>query len=255
MNAITTSIRKRLAAGSMAGLVLMAVYWLLMLAGAACVWLFALLLTTGRAHAAGGSLAAFSRVLDECVEAGAIRIGPGHPFARCSVTSAQWVSTAGLTDFYRAEYCLGSEARPCARRAFNLFANRAYTPIARLVLQRLDPEGTRYEDPQVLKTEHGHVLALVARLPSGAVEQSFHRWDGKAWRPLDSRRWRNVLAQRLPPGHAVRGAPVVDPETLQARAAVYRKGDADCCPSGGMVRVELGITRTAVTLQAVRLLP
>lgn len=141
-----------------------------------------------------GDLTAFSRVLTECIPAGAVRFGPGAGHERCEVTKARWFSTLGFLDLYQAQYCLGGAAPGCAQRALVLYANRAYTPVARMLLQRVDPGQAQYDDPVVLETREGPVLVLGMRLPGAPRERSYYRWHGERWSPIPASRQLEALA-------------------------------------------------------------
>lgn len=62
-----------------------------------------------------------------------------------------------------------------------LFANRAYTPTARLPLERIDLAGTTYDAPQVHVTPDGYVMRLTALPPRGAPQTSDYRWQDDRW--------------------------------------------------------------------------
>lgn len=130
---------------------------------------------------------AFDRIQSVCAKTGRLTAAALAGSA-CRVTKGRWFSTIGLQDFYQAQYCLHDPAEPatCRQRALLLFVNRAYTPEARLTLERLDAAGTEYEDPQVFATPSGYLLALSATAaPGGAPQTRYYRWQNEAWTPID----------------------------------------------------------------------
>lgn len=103
--------------------------------------------------------------------------------ATCTLTKGRWFSTIEHDDFYQAQYCLRAkaEAASCQQHGLLLFANRAYTPTARLTLERIDPAGTTYDDPQVYVTPTGYIMRLTVRPPRGAPQTSDYRWQDDRW--------------------------------------------------------------------------
>src|SRR5512133_776147 len=88
---------------------------------------------------AGGNVTKFEGVQEHCVQVGKIKFGAKARWANCSVTRGRWVATLDFIDMYQAQYCLGKVAGVCEQRAQVLFGNRAYTPKAKMMLQRIDP--------------------------------------------------------------------------------------------------------------------
>jgi len=73
---------------------------------------------------------------------------------------------------------------------------------------------------------------------------------GRGWMqiraaPLDPKTgagWFDALVAHLPPGHGVWKGIRVDYSTLTGTTAVWRDGDANCCPSGGELWFRLKVT-------------
>lgn len=137
------------------------------------------------APAAPGPLA-FATIQSACVTSGKLTSAALAQSA-CRVTKGRWFSTIDHDDLYQAQYCLHDPAdgATCRQRALLVFANRAYTPEARLTLERLDAAGTEYEDPQVFVTPSGYLLALGASIAPAAPQTSYYQWQNGAWVPLD----------------------------------------------------------------------
>lgn len=132
-------------------------------------------------------LPAFAAIQQSCLAAGP-QVAAALAGSACRVSKGRWFSTIGHDDLYQAQYCLHEATDPatCRRRALLLFANRAYTPEARLLLERVDGAGVDYEDPQVFATPSGYLLALSATAAPAATQTSYYLWlDGK-WAPLDA---------------------------------------------------------------------
>ena len=181
---------------------------------------------------------AFDKIQTECDRAG-VGVGVGvnsvtaaalGRAASCQVTRGRWFSTIEHDDFYQAQYCLqGMKTqrgdKNCQQRALLLFANRAYTPTARLALERIDPAGTAYDDPQVYVTADGYVLKLTVRLPKGAAQTSYYRWQDDRWEPIDTLSWRDTVAGFLPAGSRIGKLPSPDFESMRSEIDFFRQGE------------------------------
>jgi hypothetical protein len=142
---------------------------------------------------------AFDSIQSQCVGAGTASRAALGKSAACAVTRGRWFSTIEHDDFYQAQYCLRAraDAASCRQRGLLLFANRAYTPTARLTLERIDPAGTSYDDPQVYVTPYGYVMRLTVRPPQGAPQTSDYRWQNDRWQVIDTGDRLAVRALRL----------------------------------------------------------
>jgi hypothetical protein len=191
-----------------------------------------------------GNRTALLNVQQECAAVGDIAYGAGQRWASCSVSRGRWVATIDLIDMYQAQYCLGTgQGESCEARALLLFGNRAYTPAAELLIQRIDAGDIDYDDPLVVKNEYGRLLALSARLPDGARSVSYFLWQGQRgkregqWVAIDAQSWRKDLARKLPPGTVASEQPWPDIDTMSAQARLFSKEGAQ--PSAAYV--ELGL--------------
>jgi len=196
-----------------------------------------------------GDLASFERIHSECVSAGEVSFGPQGRWAECRVSKGRWFSTIGHIDFYQTQYCLGNGGEGCAQRALLLFANRAYTPVAKMTLGRLDPGDTEYADPVVRLTPYGRILAIEAQRPGRPAEHSYYLWQDERWQAIDTASWRRDLARRLPPGVDLRGEPLPDFDDMHVAAAVLRQRDS----AAGRAEVELGLVNARLHLKSVQL--
>lgn len=199
---------------------------------------------------ARGDVVKFEGVQQHCVQAGKVKFGAKAEFSECSVTRGRWVATLDFIDMYQAQYCLGKVAGVCDQRAFLLFGNRAYTPNAKVMLQRIDPAGTEYDDPRLVQTKYGDILTMSAHLPDGSESRSYYRWQSAKWIPVESRAWLRELAKQLPKGEAVKTAVWPDIDTMSAQAKLYPAGAS---ASNKTANVELAVTRDRFTVKKVTL--
>lgn len=196
-------------------------------------------ITTTLPARAGNDVTAFPLSYKECVVVGDITIGKDGRWAHCHATKTGWFGTIGLLDFYQTQYCLGAKAEDCDQRAQLIFENRAYTPDAKLLLQRVDAGDAQYDDPKMVDTEQGMVMMLVVHTSGNVDVRRYYLWQTDHWQPLDAQAWQRDIAEQLPAGVLVKKMPWPDINTMSAQTVLYQKGDADCCPSGGMANINL----------------
>ena len=197
--------------------------------------------------------AAFERIQRECVSVGEMVAPALKRAAACRIDKGRWFSTIELDDFYQAQYCLlgkaptGRAATSCRQRALLLFANRAYTTNARLLLERVDPAGTRYDDPQVYVADDGYVMALTVLPPQSAPNVTYYRWHNKLWEAIDTQSWQQTVKQRLPPGSRAVTLPSPDFESMRSRFDFFLPNDDPCCPTGvAEIEFELAAARLVI---------
>jgi hypothetical protein len=183
---------------------------------------------------AGSDVTKFEGVQEHCAQVGKIKFGANAKWSDCSVTKGRWFATLDHIDMYQAQYCLGKGAGECDQRALLVFGNRAYTPNAKLILQRIDPGAAEYDDPLLVKTKYGDILTMSARLPDGSASKSYYRWNSGRWIPVDARGWLRELSRQLPKGQTIQAGAWPDADSMSARAALSGA-------SGKVAAVELGI--------------
>ncbi|NOU01588.1 MAG: hypothetical protein HOO95_08470 [Gallionella sp.] len=190
---------------------------------------------------AGADTAELSIIQYECAQVGDVSFGTGQAWSDCHVSKGSWVATIGLTDMYQAQYCFGNGKDACDQRALVLFGNRAYTPKAKLLVQRIDPGSTTYDDPIVVLNEYGRILVLAAHYPDGGISNNYYLWQKDKWALIDTKGWLEELSERLPDGVSARKGGLPNIDTMSAQARLYRNTDGDCCPSAGIANVQLGL--------------
>lgn len=218
------------------------------------IFLLLTLMLLSPAHAADDVLK-FDGVQQACVQVGEITFGPGGRWAHCHVTRGRWLATMDFLDLYQAQYCLGRNAETCDQRALVIFGNRAYTPEAKALLVHIVDGNMEYDDPLVVIVDDESVMGVSAHGPAGEVRKNYYLWRDDHWVAMDAQGWQRDLAARLPGGMSVREATWPDLETMTAQVRLFRAGDVDCCPSGGLASVKLGLAQTMFTVKQVKVSP
>jgi hypothetical protein len=202
------------------------------------------------AHA-GGDVTKFEGVQEHCVQVGKIKFGANAKWSNCSVTKGRWFATLDFIDMYQAQYCLGKGDGQCDQRALLVFGNRAYTPNAKVILQRVDPGAAEYDDPLLVQTKYGDILTLSARFPDDSVSKSYYRYQSGRWIPVDARGWLRELSKRLPKGETIKAGVWPDADSMSAQAPLYSAGGSGA--SDKVAKVELGLANDRFIVKKVTL--
>ncbi len=123
-----------------------------------------------------------------------------------------------------------------------------------LRLDYRDGEGNPFDGVRAYDTPAGALLEIAFRasgtgnLNAGA----YFLWRNGGWRPLDAQAWITDLQRRLPRGLSVRKGPWPDLDAMTFDSPLWKEGDANCCPSGGVVYVELGIEGDRLVIRSLK---
>lgn len=162
----------------------------------------------------------FPKLQKACVQTPTIRFGAKARWANCEVTRGRWFVTLDFLDQYQTQYCLGKRGETCDKRALLIFANRAYTPKARLLLQQVDAGDTEYDDPLVVSTADAKLMRLTSRRPGSDDRHRYYQWQGTRWGELDSEAWQRELTRKLPAGSIIKTTMAPDLSSMSARVVV-----------------------------------
>ena len=202
-----------------------------------------------------GDQTAFPLSNEQCAAVGDITLGANGRWAHCLVIQNRWFATLDDLDLYQSQYCLGNKVGACEKRVLLLFANRAYTSKAKLLLQRIDSGATTYDDPMMVNTGDHVIMLLSAHHKGGADNNSYYYWQVDRWLPIEAQAWRRQLPRYLPKGVEPKSVSLPDIDTMSAQAKLYRMGDAACCPSGGVADVNLILSKGRFVVKSVDVLP
>ena len=137
---------------------------------------------------------------------------------------------------------MGKTPDSCEQTAQVIFANRAYTPDARVLLVRLDEAGTRYMDPLIVNSDDDSVMSMASRNTADIIATQYFVWRADRWVAIDAQHWLRDLQAKLPKGTSSRNLSASpNLENMRAEVKLFNPQDADCCPSGGVAKVAIGL--------------
>ena len=209
-------------------------------------------------------------VRNQCIEFTEVKRG-GEPedFRDCLVSKFDEFGSVEGQKYYYALYCLipnfvpdnskcgdGSlSAHFYSQRALAIFTSASAGGPLRLVFERANGDigALFYLEPEILRTAVGTILYLpIAYDGTGHGNGSeYYLRERSDWRRIESEAWLKDLEQRLPAGLQIWKGVWQDLRTMQAEAGLYRQGDANCCPTGGVARIQLAIRDGKFVLESV----
>ena len=208
-------------------------------------------------------------IRNQCIEFKDVKPGnkPGD-YRECRISEfGEFGAVDGRTYFY-ALYCLipsesdaGGKcgydsfvARYHRSRALAVFSRDPSNGNVQLVFERADPDfGSAYDKPQMIQNAAGTLLQLsIDADGTGHFNESeYYLRNAGRWERIESEAWLNDLRKRLPNGLEIWKGVWPDLGTMRAEAGLYRAGDANCCPTGGIARIQLAIRARRLVLVSV----
>jgi uncharacterized protein len=180
----------------------------------------------------------------------------------CRVVESGSFGKVGGAEQLFASYCLDApaeEGRSCDLTAVALLSIDPLSGKAERWLQRVDNEGlgNHYGKPELLKLNGVLLLDLPVSVPgTGAFNaSSLYRRDGTHWFEVDVSSWEKELAKQLPPGLEVWKGIWPDYKRMRASTGLYRKKDANCCPTGGSAEIGLRLDGNRLVLASLKVGP
>ena len=209
---------------------------------------------------------------ERCITLTEVKQGsePGD-YRECRVSEFGDLGVVAGRRYYYAIYCLlpvyaaASNGR-CAADSFNssehrtravvIFAGDSAPRDVELVFERASAEIGMYiyRPPIIVSHAAGTLLYLpIAMDGTGNYNRSeYYLREGGRWEQVDSESWIADLAPSLPEDLEVWKGIWPDPRTLSAEVGLYRKADANCCPTGGTLGIQLAIRNRRFVLVRVQ---
>ncbi|MBE0658192.1 MAG: hypothetical protein IH602_10915 [Bryobacteraceae bacterium] len=207
-----------------------------------------------------------------CVEFEAVKAGKGgFDYRECRVTESGEFGVVEGDRYYYAAYCLMpnyvDKESKCGDKSFSASSN-SHRGMAILARDRLS--GTTRVVYRIVGAEiglfHFRKKPLIVRhggetllwLPvtmegTGHFNDSrYFIWRGGKWERFDGTSWEVDLVRQLPPGTEPRKGTWPDLKTMTAEVYLYRDGDSNAGPSGGVARVRLRVAATRLEMVSVR---
>ncbi len=207
----------------------------------------------------------------QCIALSEVKVGPGeNDAAECAVTGFENLGEVDGQNYYYARYCLipnhSKGQGGCGSDTFNgsYFQGRAMAVFiqdgadkARLVFERASSEIGMfvYDAPELVETAAGTVLVLKIALDGTGHgnESEYYLREKGAWQKIESKSWVDDVIKKIPPGVQMWKGLWIDLETMSAKAGLYRKGDANCCPTGGEAHIRVAIENDRFAVKSVKI--
>lgn len=179
----------------------------------------------------------------------------------CVVGAVKTLGTVDTLAIHAMNYCLTDvtrkpDAKRCENNAVYVFSQKPGD--ANWALQ-VSYDDVRHEEPALKPDEvalYHHGAASILHIPgrldgTGGINVSrYYAWSNQRWESIDTDTWIADLKKHLPPGSEFWKGFWYDLKSLTSHIGVYRKGDANCCPSGGIAKVELTLNGTRFALKS-----
>lgn len=188
----------------------------------------------------------------------------------CAVIETGIIGKQDQLTLYYALYCLtpSNPARTdtCAQRRENnpefydadalvIFAQEGQQLTLKPLFEYVDTEiGIyTYGRPTWLNRTGKPILYVPIRVSgTGAGNASeYYLLKGKEWVLLDTHTWVKELNAKLPAGTYIWKGIWPNLQDRYATVGLYKKGDANCCPTGGAAVVQLELDDTRITIKSI----
>jgi len=206
----------------------------------------------------------------KCIDFTGITTGPGET-ADCAVSEFGSLGIFNGQTYHYSIYCLipaysipeggcrsdTFNAQFHKARAMAIFVNDGRSDTVSLLLKRAEEEIglVWYEKPEIIKNPYGTFLYIPVHLDgTGAGNSSeYFIWDkkSKSWQTFDTKSWLDEINPLA--GLSINKGIWPDLKKMSAEAYLYRKNDANCCPTGGKINIRLTIMNGCLAVKSTRI--
>jgi hypothetical protein len=207
-------------------------------------------------------------VKEKCVKFSKVRIGSA-PFEgrECKVTEFGSLGRIDGTNYFFALYCIlpnrSAENSKCgdgtfdakfhAQRGMAVFSSKEDANKTDLDFERADSEiGSRYYNkPEIVDVGNRKLLSLSIRIDgTGAGNESeYYVRQNSKWIQIESESWEKQVLEQIPVGLKIYKGIWPDLKTMKAEAGLYKKGDSNCCPTGGRALIDLELVENQIRVK------
>lgn len=204
-----------------------------------------------------------------CVQFETLEEGSGaFDYRECRVSESGEFGQADGKRYYYATYCLmpndAKKESKCGDGSYDALFNshRGQVVFAgdiqsgrATVLFRLigtGPGDVTFGRKPLIARHAGETLLVlpVAQDGTANINRSvYFVLRGGKWEPIDGRTWEDGLVKRLPAGRWIGKGIWPDLKSMTATVHLYQLGDVNCCPTGGVARVRLGLRGTKLVME------
>ena len=195
---------------------------------------------------------------DRCIQFSEVKPG-ADGYRECRVSDFGELGVVDGQTYYNALYCLipswSQEGKGSCARGVAVFVRTGADEMLEVAFERANPEIglSVYQKPAIVRTPAGTWLQLAIAVDGtgNGNESEYYLRQAGGWISIESQAWSAELEKRLPEGLEIRKGIWPDLTTMRAEAGLYRGGDANCCPTGGVARIRLVVRERRFVLDAV----
>lgn len=179
----------------------------------------------------------------------------------CRVLTTKAIGNANGTVLHFARYCLDepdqTEGNACFFQGMAVFAETPPSgPVERLYSTNSDVSEP-FLPPNLINSPYGTILDIAITIDgTGHYNESDYLLlrDGQ-WQLIDSRSWIDDLLKRIPVGTEIHKGIWPDLSSMTAQVDLALPGDPNCCPSAGMVDIDLELIGVRLSIKGMTVGP
>jgi len=188
--------------------------------------------------------------------------------SECRVSSHGTIGKVDGKTFLYALYCIipnGYEGKKCVAnsdvsgKGVSVFVQDGASNEAKILLERgsIDLGLNNYYKPTIVQNSYGKIMHIPIELDGTGVgnESNYYLWedDSKKWKLLNSTYWLDELSKHIPKGAYVGSGVWPNISTMSVKIHLFRGGEPNCCPEGGVALVKLSISNGRFEIKSVKM--
>lgn len=207
-------------------------------------------------------------IKERCAKFSKIEIGKSAFAAReCKITEFGNLGKVEGENYLFALYCIMPNHSPLnskcgdktfdagyhARRGMAVFTSQVATKKVTLLFEKADPDiGIYYyEKPEIVDVGKNKLLFLPIHVDGtgNGNASEYYLLRNRKWVLIESAKWQKQVHDQLPADLKIHKGIWPDLKNMKAVAGLYKKDDANCCPTGGRALIDLGLQENSITLK------
>lgn len=178
----------------------------------------------------------------------------------CRLSKSGNFGSLDSSDFYYALYCVhdwapGQGPGNCMVSSMALFAQNKHTGVVERFHEHAADADSYFSAPTISTDENDTFLLVPVRVggTGNFNDNDYFIRRQNRWVLMDTQSWLSDLDQYIPSGFEILKGVEPDVSSMTASAALYQPGDANCCPSGGLVDIHLKVAGNRLAIKSVEI--